>query len=232
MLLAISNEATIGYLNYLSTKLDPYEEFQNTMKTTRTQRIHVSHLQEDFTSDVFAFYKNPNADLRAQVKVVFEEELAVGEGPRREYFSILMKLISCRFNIRGGSNKVTQVFEDEMDHKDPIADALLAQAGFYRTVGKMLGHVYHHGGPLLYGLSPAIVHWLSYENLDENPPPLVVRDIPDFELRTLLEQVYSTSLSCIGASVGIAGKNNSYEKEYPCDHQTANRTKRAETWNG
>ena len=95
-----------------------------------------------------------------------------------------------------------------MDHKVPIADALLAQAGFYRTVGKMLGHIYLHGGPLLYGLSPAIVHGLSYENLDENSPPLVVRDIPDFELRTLLEQVYSTSLNCIGASVDISGKNN------------------------
>ena len=70
------------------------------MKKTKTQRIHVSRLQEDFSSDVFAFYKNPNADLQAQVKVVLEEELAVGEEPRREYFSMLMKLINCGFNIQ------------------------------------------------------------------------------------------------------------------------------------
>ena len=134
-------------------------------------------------------------DLCAQPKVVFEEELAVGEGPRREYFSILMKLINCGFNISGGSDKVTQIFEGEMDHKIPIADALLAQAGFYKTVGKMFAHIYLHGGPLFYGLSPAIVHWFSYEKFDDNPPPLVIRDVPDFELRTLLEQVYQNVYS-------------------------------------
>ena len=101
-------------------------------------------------------------DLCAQPKVVFEEELAVGEGPRWEYFSILMKLINCGFNISGGSDKVTQIFEGEMDHKIPIADALLAQAGFYKTVGKMFAHIYLPCGPLFYGLSPAIVHWFFF----------------------------------------------------------------------
>ena len=167
--------------------IDPYEEFQNTTKKTKTQRIQVSRLQEDFSSDVFVFYKNQTVDLRAQPRVVIEE-LAVGEGPRREFFSILMKLIYCGFNI-GGRSQVTHVFEGEVDHKIPIANALLTEAGFYKTIGKMFGHIYIQGGPLFYGLSPAISHWLCYENLDVHPPPLVVKDVPDFELQTLLEQV-------------------------------------------
>ena len=114
----------------------------------KTQRIQVSHLQEDFSSDVFVFYKNQTVDLRAQPRVVFEEELAVGKGPRREFFSILMKLIYCGFNI-GGRSQVTRVFEGEVDHKIPIANALLTEAGFYKMIGKMFGHIYTWRSPFL-----------------------------------------------------------------------------------
>ena len=94
---------------------------------------------------MFVFYKSQTVDLLAQPRVVFEEKLAVGEGPRREFFSILMKLIYCGFNI-GGRSQVTHVFEGEVGHKIPIANALLTEAGFYKTIGKMFGHIYIHGG--------------------------------------------------------------------------------------
>ena len=109
---------------------------------------------------MFAFYKSQTVDLFAQPRVVFKEELAFSEGPWREFFSILMKLIYCGFNI-GGRSQVIHVFEGEVDHKIPTANALLPEAGFHKTIGKKFGHiyVYIHGGPLFYGLSPPISHW-------------------------------------------------------------------------
>ena len=159
-------------------------------KTTRYTEFVLAVCKKIFHLTCLLFIKIhvQTADLCAQPKVVFEDELAVGSGPTREYFSILMNLITGGFNIHG-QGIVTQVFEGEMDHKIPITNALLSQAGFYRAVGKMIGHICLHGGPFFYGLSPAIAHWLSFQNLESNPPPLVVRDVPDLELGSLLEQV-------------------------------------------
>ena len=54
--------------------------------------------------------------------------------------------------------------------------------GAYICIGKIVGHSILHGGPGLVGLSPAAKHYLAYDH-EQIPPPVVLEDIPDTNLR-------------------------------------------------
>ena len=64
----------------------------------------------------------------------------------------------------------------------------MKQAGLYLTVGKMLAHSILHGGPPYYGLSPAIIHYWKVDDVIQDPLSLCLDDIPDYELRTALQE--------------------------------------------
>ena len=53
----------------------------------------------------------------------------------------------------------------------------------------MIGHSILHGGPGIYGLSPAVVHYLAVDNLKENPPSYSLLDVADVDLRGIIGQV-------------------------------------------
>ena len=63
--------------------------------------------------------------------------------------------------------------------------------GSFKAIGRIIAHSALHGGPSIHGISPAIVHYIcnSAEELEDNPPPLSLNDIPDLELRKCVSEV-------------------------------------------
>ena len=149
-------------------------------------RIYVNRMNEEFSADVLAIYKKPNPRLNSTLRVKFENEVAVGEGPVREFFSTLMAFLHDGFPLDGeGLGKLTQVFEGEEDHKLPIPNALLRNAGFYTSVGRMIAHSFLHGGPPLFGLSAAVVQFWCQNSINA----VTIDDVPDYDLREALKEV-------------------------------------------
>lgn len=148
-------------------------------------RVYINRMQEEFVSDVLSIYKKPNPRLKSNIRVLFDNENGVGEGPVREYFSMLVGLIQNGFPLDSDPSKVTLVFEGQQDHKLPIPDAFLRGSGFYRSVGRMIGHSFLHGGPPYYGLSPAVIDYWCHDSIDA----ITVDDVPDYDLREALQEV-------------------------------------------
>lgn len=152
-------------------------------------RIYVNRMNEEFSADVLAIYKKPNPGLNSTLRVKFENEVAVGEGPVREFFSTLMGFLHDGFPLDGeGLGKLTEVFEGQEDHKLSIPNALLRNAGFYKSVGRMIAHSFLHGGPPLFGLSPAVVQFWCQDSINA----VTIDDVPDYDLREALKEVSTT----------------------------------------
>ena len=80
-------------------------------------------------------------------------------------------------------------FEGEREHKVPVQSPQMRQTGAYKAVGKIVGHSVIHGGPGLYGLYPAVKHYLSTKDLTLFPPPLQLEDLPYYGLRECIDEV-------------------------------------------
>lgn len=154
-------------------------------------RIHLDRMEGELDSDILALYKSKDISLRRTPRVRFEGEPAVGSGPVSEFFTLSMKLLEEGFSL---NEKIT-VLEGEDDHKVPIANTMLRKAGIYETFGKMIGHSILHGGPGIYGLSAAVIHYWTVDNTKENPPTYSLKDVADIELRGIITQV---SRVCMG----------------------------------
>ena len=146
-------------------------------------RIYINRLQEEFASDVLTIYKKPNSGLCSSLRVKFENERGVGEGPVREFFSLLIGMVQNGFPLE--ESQLTLVFEGETDHKVPVPNALLCGGGFFKSAGRMMAHSFLHGGPPIYGISPAVVDYWCSDSIDS----LTIEDVPDYELRQALIEV-------------------------------------------
>ncbi len=67
-------------------------------------------------------------------------------------------------------------------------DQALRCTGAFRAIGRIIGHSILHEGPVIYGLSPAVVqYWrLTANGIDDDSLleslPLSMQDIPDIDL--------------------------------------------------
>lgn len=134
--------------------------------------------------EIIGVYKKPGLNLKANIKVRFEEEEAVGSGPVREYVVNAIKVVD--EGIPTPNGKPLIFFEGEQDHRLPIHDQSLRLMGTFKAVGRVIGHSVLHGGPGLPGLSPAIKHFLSTDEESQEPPSIVVEDITDIDLRQII----------------------------------------------
>jgi len=132
--------------------------------------------------------------LKARPGVRFEDEEGAGSGPVREF--LLTAMIIADEGI-GNTFKPVIYFEEEKDHRLPLHDQSLRITGAFKAIGRIIGHCALHDGPALHGLSPAINYYLSSPFVDscENPPPISVEDIPDTDLRQLINEVSLTLTS-------------------------------------
>lgn len=146
--------------------------------------FHIDRMQDpnDIKLDIMGCYKSGKRNLKATPRIIFENETGVGSGPVSEFLNCSIKLVTEGFDNMG---KTTLFFEGEKDHKIPVHNTAVRQAGGYRAIGKIIGHCILHGGPLLYGLSESVIDfWVTGSHSE-----IVLQDVADTELRELLEEV-------------------------------------------
>jgi hypothetical protein len=164
------------------------DDFRNSVidEDSQTQIFRVSRMNggAEMQSDILSHYKNPSTRLKSPLKIRFEGEDGVGVGPIREFFVEALTIVE-----EGIGNPRVLMFEGESDHKVPVHSPQMRQTGAYKAVGKIIGHSILHGGPGLYGLSPAVKHYFSTKDLSLFPPPLQVEDIPYYDLRECVDEV-------------------------------------------
>lgn len=51
----------------------------------------------------------------------------------------------------------------------------LWSSGFFTGVGRMIAHSFLHGGPAVYGTSPAVIEYWFSDSIDA----ITIKDIPD-----------------------------------------------------
>ena len=149
---------------------------------------------DELKKDILSHYKDSQCKLKAKPRVRFEGEEGVGSGPIREF--LLCTMLIPQDGI-GGIRKPVIFFEGEQDHLIPIHDQTLRCTGSFKAFGRIIGHSFIHGGPVLYGLSPAIKrYWaLTAKAGDEDPDfetltaSISISDLPDVDLRQHILQV-------------------------------------------
>ena len=190
----LSTESTDENDQMMKT-LTLYDFRQDTVdESARRQRFIVSTEDgtEELKKDVLGCYKNPQVQLKAKPRVTFEGEEGVGSGPVREFLLCAVKIIEEGIE-KGGKPLV--FLEGEDNHKVPIHDQALRCTGAFKGIGRIIGHSVLHGGPVVYGLSPAVVeYWRlsaigSVDDTALESLNLVLQYIPDIELRSLIQEV-------------------------------------------
>lgn len=164
---------------------------KNIDEESPTQRLCVARMDgvSEMRRDILGIYKNPKTKLNVLPKVRLEDEVAVGSGPVREFLSNAMKIIE--EGIPSSTSKPIVFLEGRKDHLLPVHDQKLRLTGIFKALGRIIGHSILHGGPGLYGLSPAAKHYItssSEENI-ENGLHITLLDVPDVDLRALITQV-------------------------------------------
>lgn len=169
---------------------DALVEFQRTnmQRDKPRERFFVSRMEgnEELKNDILGLYKDPRKNLKVPPRVRFEGEDRVGTGPVREFFVCATKIL--QEGILGEGRPIL-FLEGELDHLLPIHNQIVQQMGTYTSIGKIIGHSVLHGGPGVYGLSPVAKHYWSHEDLVNNPPPIVLKDLPDLDLRETIQEV-------------------------------------------
>ena len=178
--------------------MDALKRFRDeVIETTKPRQLFsVSRMEgtDELKRDILVKYKGKNANLKARPRVRFEDEEGAGSGPVREFLLTAMKIADEGI---GNTFKPVIYFEGEKDHRLPLHDQSLRITGAFKAIGRIIGHCALHDGPALHGLSPAIKYYLSSPFVDscENPPPISVEDIPDTDLRQLINEVSLTLTS-------------------------------------
>ncbi len=174
---------------------------ENLKEDAPLQRVFISRMDgvDELRREIMGVYKNPNTNLSAGLKVRFEEEDAVGCGPVREFLSIGVKIIED--GISSSGSKRVLFFEGEMDHRLPVHNQSLRSTGTFKALGRMLGHSILHGGPGLNGVSEAMKSYIASDNDRRDPQalhvPITLKDVPDIELREMIEEVKMVSFKII-----------------------------------
>ncbi|KAI7789561.1 hypothetical protein IRJ41_008912 [Triplophysa rosa] len=87
--------------------------------------------------------------------------------------------------ILQGIADVALLFEGEQDHLVPCCSQTLIDSDLFVVAGRMIGHSFLHGGPLLPGISPVVVHVLMGGPIET--AEFKLEDCPDLEQRHTIQ---------------------------------------------
>lgn len=104
-------------------------------------------------------------------------------GPTKEFFHTA---ISCLSTV-DPCYKI-QLFCGEPGHLVPFCEVDALATGCFKMIGKLLAHIILHGGCGFLGTAPALVNYLKSGSVEESRTLVTATDLPDIELRTLLEE--------------------------------------------
>ncbi|KAL0152615.1 hypothetical protein M9458_052338, partial [Cirrhinus mrigala] len=80
---------------------------------------------------------------------------------------------------------VTLLFEGEQDHLVPCCSQTLLDSDLFVVAGRMIGHSFLHGGPVLPGISSAIIHVLVGGDIET--AEIHLKDCPDLDHRHIIQ---------------------------------------------
>ncbi|KAK3751920.1 hypothetical protein QZH41_007937 [Actinostola sp. cb2023] len=168
---------------------------------------------ESLTEQELLHFEPKNAQLRvrnlkARLRVRFEDEEGAGSGPVREFLSCALKTIDEGIST---TSKPIIFFEGQKDHRLPMQDQALRLTGAFKAIGRIIGHCALHNGPSLHGISPAVLHYWANpsQDIEERPPTVSLDDIADLDVREcIMEQ------SNIGYCPMINGSSTKYSTIY------------------
>ena len=138
-------------------------------------------------------YKRPNLNLRKHPDVSFRGECGADMGgPSKEFFHVSLaslKKVDPVYNF--------QLFTGEEGHLVPVYGADVLSSGCFQMVGKLLAHSILHGGDGLVGLAPPIKEYMVSGSVEEAGKLVTPSDLPDVDLRMLLEEKVKKVLLCL-----------------------------------
>ncbi|XP_062846705.1 uncharacterized protein LOC134308102 isoform X3 [Trichomycterus rosablanca] len=152
-------------------------------------RLDIREDVEDQEAKIISFYKIPKVDWARPLYCKLQGDVATGEGVKRHFFSLVMHKLQSGFITDFGNGTSTVLFEGQVDHLVPSTSQVLVQSDLFLMAGRMIGHSFLHGGPLVAGLSPAIIHVL----LGGSPQTAVIllEDVVDIDIRETLQLLYT-----------------------------------------
>ena len=136
-----------------------------------------------------SIYKRPDLNLTKNLDVSFSGECGADMGgPSKQFFHISLaslKKVDPVYNF--------QLFTGEEGHLVPVygADCI----GCFQMVGKLLAHSFLHSSDALIGLAPPVKEYMVSGSLEEAGKLVTPADLPDVELRTLLEKEVKISIT-------------------------------------
>ncbi|XP_037399935.1 uncharacterized protein LOC108431952 [Pygocentrus nattereri] len=125
-------------------------------------RMDIREDVEDQEERIISFYKVPKIDWARPLYCKLEGDVATGEGIKRHLFSLVMHKLRSGFITDFGNGTSTVIFEGQIDHLVPSTSQVHVQNDLFLMAVRMISHSFLHGGLLLAGLSPAIIHVLLY----------------------------------------------------------------------
>ncbi|XP_048854380.1 uncharacterized protein LOC125722238 [Brienomyrus brachyistius] len=100
------------------------------------------------------FYKQTNVDWTRPFEVRLKADSAMGDGVKRHLFSLLLDKIHTGLQLDLDTCGGKTLFSiGEADHLVPSTSRTLLDGDLFRVVGRVIGHSFINGGPMLTGLS-------------------------------------------------------------------------------
>lgn len=159
------------------------EEFRSITKKAGTGYITFNRMHRSMLQQLMKTYKDPKLDIQKSPDIHFEGEMAADAGgPTKEYF---YSAIESLFNVDPIFG--VSLFTGERGHYVPLMNMDAISSGCFKMVGKLLAHSVLHGGPGLPGLAPAVRKYLVSGSVIDAADLVSVEDIPDIDLRDLIE---------------------------------------------
>ena len=191
----------IEFLTFLACKKeasiespeDVMAEFRSMTIKGGTQLIDFNRMHRSMLQQLMGLYKDPALDMRKSPDVSFTGEIAADVGgPTKEFFHTAIEAL-----LKTDPLYRMQLFTGEQGHCVPICNMDALSSGCFLMVGKLLAHSFLHGGTGLVGLAPAVVKYLASGSVDEAQDVVTTADIPDIDIRNLLEKtVYAHNFVC------------------------------------
>ena len=149
------------------------------------QRLSIK--RDTLFQDSVSFFKKSSFDFDSPIKILYENEPAIdGGGPRREYFTLLLKCLVSPGNF-------VRLFEGSERHLLPMHNTDALRASLYKVAGRMIATSILNGCPGFLCLSPAVYSYLISGSCQEID--IVKEDIADIDIRDIVTQVSDASMT-------------------------------------
>ncbi|KAL2094414.1 hypothetical protein ACEWY4_009133 [Coilia grayii] len=139
------------------------------------------------TRDILQLYKVPEMNWARPLHCSLKGDPAIGVGVERHFLSLEISKLQQGFNIKSDVTNITLLFEGEKNHLLPATSEAVLEVDLFIVAGRIIGHSFLHGGPLLTRLSQAIIHMIS--NGDIDTATITIEDVADYDIRETIQML-------------------------------------------